>query len=53
MGGSQAIMKSFTGIINSSQEAGDKWAVTVAGMTGAMDGFWQAVGTGKWGDRLS
>ena len=52
MGGSQAIMKSFTGIINNSQEAGDKWAVTVAGMTGAMDGFWQAVGTGKWGELL-
>ena len=52
MSGSQAIMKSFTGIINNSQEAGDKWAVTVAGMTGAMDGFWQAVGTGKWGELL-
>ena len=52
MGSSQAIMKSFTGIINNSQTAGDRWAVTVAGMTGAMEGLWQAVGTGKWGELL-
>src|SRR5678815_3126351 len=40
-------MAAFNGVTKNSQTAGDAWAITVGGMKGAMEGLFQALGTGE------
>jgi hypothetical protein len=47
LGAGATVMKSFQMLVNSSQTAGDKWAISVGGMKGAIEGFFQASGTGN------
>jgi hypothetical protein len=48
LGAGATVMKSFQMLVNSSQTAGDKWAISVGGMKGAIEGFFQALGTGNF-----
>lgn len=43
-----AAMSAFEGVIGTTQTAGDSWAVTVAGMHGALEGVYRTIGTGDW-----
>lgn len=36
----------FKGTINTTQAAGDSWALTMASATGALEGFYRTIGTG-------
>lgn len=46
IGAAAAAQQIFEGTINTSQAAGDSWAITQAGMTGALEGFYRTIGTG-------
>ena len=48
LGGAQIAMNLFNGVVSSSQIAGDAWTKTMAGMKGALDGFFKAIGTGQF-----
>lgn len=43
-----AAMEVFKGVINTTQTAGDSWAITVATAKGALEGFYRTLGTGDW-----
>jgi hypothetical protein len=45
-----AAMSTFRGAIETTQAAGDAWAVTISGAKGALEGFYRTVGTGDWGN---
>jgi len=47
-----AALTTFQGTINTTQTAGDSWAVTQASMKGALDGFYRTLGTGDWDNLL-
>lgn len=38
----------FNGVINTTQAAGDSWALTMAGVQGALEGVYRTIGTGDW-----
>lgn len=42
------VMKVFNGVINTTQTAGDAWALSVATVNGALEGLYLTIGTGDW-----
>lgn len=46
--GVNTAMEVFNGVINTTQTAGDSWALTVGTMQGGLDGFYRTIGTGDW-----
>jgi hypothetical protein len=47
LGGARLAMSAFNLVVKNSQEAGDAWAITVAGIKGSFEGLGQAIGTGE------
>lgn len=52
IGAAAAAQQVFQGTINTTNAAGDAWAVTQAGMKGALEGFYRTLGTGDWSNFL-
>ena len=52
IGAATAAQQVFQGTINTTQTAGDSWAVTTATMQGALEGFYRTIGTGDWSNFL-
>lgn len=52
IGAATAAQQVFQGTINTTQTAGDSWAITTATMQGALDGFYRTLGTGDWSNFL-
>jgi len=52
IGAAAAAQQVFQGTINTTQTAGDSWAITTATMQGALEGFYRTIGTGDWSNFL-
>ena len=52
VGAATVAQQVFQGTINTTQTAGDSWAVTTATMQGALEGFYRTIGTGDWSNFL-
>ena len=52
-GGVQLATTVFNGVIKASQTAGDAWALSMASVTGALDGLYRTIGTGDWSNLIT
>lgn len=53
IGAAATAQQVFQGTINTTQTAGDAWALTTSEMQGTLEGFYRTIGTGDWNNFIT